>query len=118
MFGEVLISMVSYRIGELARSRQCDPIDVNCHEQWFRDQLVIALVGIDAPLGREHETINLPILRGVIQSGRSTQDVDGVVVTTEKAVRTKTKDLLTSVTLDPVRERNLKPPSRLAFDRD
>src|ERR1700744_2569657 len=99
-------------------SRQGDRRDVDGDKQWSRDELVVALVGVYAPCGREHEPIDLPVLRGVIQSGRSAQDVDGVVVTTQKPVRAKAKDLFARVTLDLLRKDHLEPTPRLACNFD
>src|ERR1700733_4591463 len=109
MFGEVLIFMTPYRVSvtklrEVTGSRQRDPSDVDRHEERFWDELVVALVGVDAPFRGEHEAIDLLIIRGVVQPGRSTQDVNGVVVTAQEPVRAKAKDLLARVTLDFLRE--------------
>src|ERR1700729_3892892 len=117
IFGEVLILMLPCRFGEADEgSRQRDLTDVDGDEKRFWDELGVACVRVDTPRGREHEAIDFPVIRGVVQTRRAPEDVDLVVVTAQKSVWAKAEDLLARVALDILGEDHPQAPPGLAVN--
>src|ERR1700722_16215806 len=82
--------------------RQSDFAHVDRYEQGFLHELIIPLIGVNSALRRDEDPADIAILRGVVETGGSAEDIDRVVVPAEQTVRPKAGDLLASVTFHAV----------------
>ena len=87
-------------------------------QQGIPDRLVVALEGVDPPLGRNDDSADIAILRGVVQPRGAAENVDRVVVAAEQPVRPEAGDLRPRVALHAIGEGDLQSAPDFAVHLD
>jgi hypothetical protein len=65
-------------------NRDLAEVDFDQYRLW--NELVVALVRIDPTLGWHDDAVDVSIFRGMVEACSASQDIDGVVVTTDKPI--------------------------------
>src|ERR1700733_3922570 len=97
------LSLLSTRRNATHESlRESDFAHVDRYEQGFLHELIIPLIAVNSALGGDDDPADIAVLQGVVETGRSAEDIDRIVVPAEQTVRPETGDLLASVTFHAV----------------
>src|SRR5277367_6951376 len=85
-------------------SSESDLTRIDRNQKRFFDKLVVAFVRINSAPGRYNDPVNVTILRGIVESRCSAEDIYRVVVTAQQTIRSKARNLFSCMTLYVVRE--------------
>ena len=62
---------------------------VDLDQKGLGHELIIPFVGVDTAFGWKDDPVYVPVLRGIVEAGRSAEDVYRVVMAPYQAVRPK-----------------------------
>src|SRR5438132_4525398 len=77
---------------------------VDCYQQGFLHGLIVALIGIDAAGCWDNDAVDVAVIVGIVQSSSATENIDGIVVPSQKAVWAEAGNLHAGVAFDALRK--------------